>query len=112
MVELKDFKKITPFQWILEKGSQQKMKTNVRVFATEVMLKNAIQEAAIQQVINVSTLPGIISDSIAMPDIHYGYGFCIGGRFRQIPVLCFRGELAMISTAGFACFQPKFLLMK
>jgi tRNA-splicing ligase RtcB len=79
MVELKDFKKITPFQWILEKGSQQKMKTNVRVFATEVMLKNAIQEAAIQQVINVSTLPGIISDSIAMPDIHYGYGFCIGG---------------------------------
>ena len=78
-VELRDFKKITPFQWILEKGSQQKMKTNVRVFATEAMLKNAIQEAAIQQVINVSTLHGIVSDSIAMPDIHYGYGFCIGG---------------------------------
>ena len=79
MVELKDFKKVSPYEWVLERGTQKKMKTDARLFATEAMLKNAIQDNAILQVINVATLPGIVSDSIAMPDIHYGYGFCIGG---------------------------------
>jgi tRNA-splicing ligase RtcB len=79
MVELTDFKKISPYEWVLEKGARKRMKTNARLFATEEMLKNAIQDNAIQQVINVAMLPGIVSDSIAMPDIHYGYGFCIGG---------------------------------
>ena len=79
MVELKDFKKISPYRWILEKSKNKKMTTDVDLFATEEMLKNAIDDAAIQQVINVAMLPEIVSRSIAMPDIHYGYGFCIGG---------------------------------
>jgi tRNA-splicing ligase RtcB len=79
MAELKDFKKVSAYEWVLERGAYKKMKTDARLFATEAMLQNAIQDNAIQQVINVATLPGIVSDSIAMPDIHYGYGFCIGG---------------------------------
>lgn len=79
MVELKEFKRVSPYEWVLEAGTRKKMKTDARLFTTEAMLKNAIQDNAIQQVINVATLPGLVSDSIAMPDIHYGYGFCIGG---------------------------------
>ena len=79
MVELTDFIKISPYEWVLKTGNRKKMKTDARLFATEDMLKNAIHDNAIQQVINVAMLPGIVSDSIAMPDIHYGYGFCIGG---------------------------------
>ena len=36
-------------------------------------------DQALQQVANVATLPGIVKASIAMPDIHWGYGFPIGG---------------------------------
>ncbi|MCK4835773.1 MAG: RtcB family protein [Candidatus Aminicenantes bacterium] len=79
MVELSDFKKMSPYRWVLEKEKNIKMKTHADLFANESMLKNAIDDGAINQVINVATLPGIVSHSIAMPDIHYGYGFCIGG---------------------------------
>ncbi|MCP5045735.1 MAG: RtcB family protein [bacterium] len=55
------------------------MKADAEIFATEEILQAAIDDNSIQQVINVSCLPGIVSRSYAMPDIHYGYGFSIGG---------------------------------
>jgi len=79
MISIEDFKKISPFHWILEKDKKLGMRTNADFFATEQMIENAIKDASFQQVINVSALPEIVSNSIAMPDIHYGYGFCIGG---------------------------------
>ena len=50
-----------------------------RVFATERMLQAADTSEALQQVRNVAHLPGIVEASMAMPDIHWGYGFPIGG---------------------------------
>jgi tRNA-splicing ligase RtcB (3'-phosphate/5'-hydroxy nucleic acid ligase) len=47
------------------------------VFATVELLRDA--EAALEQVANVATLPGIVEASYAMPDVHWGYGFPIGG---------------------------------
>jgi len=56
-----------------------KMRTEGLVFATEKMLKALEEEQALEQVCNVATLPGIVGPSIGMPDIHWGYGFPIGG---------------------------------
>lgn len=49
------------------------------VFASDALLQQARQDQALEQVANVACLPGIVGASLAMPDIHWGYGFCIGG---------------------------------
>ncbi len=49
------------------------------VFATEELATKAVRDGAVDQVANVATLPGIVRASYAMPDIHWGYGFPIGG---------------------------------
>ncbi|NPV88553.1 RtcB family protein [Coprothermobacteraceae bacterium] len=50
-----------------------------RIYASEAILKKAQEDKALEQVVNVATLPGILKYSLAMPDIHWGYGFPIGG---------------------------------
>ncbi len=49
------------------------------VFATEDLLPEAAGDRALDQVVNVASLPGIVDASFAMPDVHWGYGFPIGG---------------------------------
>ena len=49
------------------------------IFASEKLLPQIVADRAIEQVINVASLPGIVEASYAMPDIHWGYGFTIGG---------------------------------
>lgn len=49
------------------------------VFASEALMVKAKEDRAIEQVANVAHLPGIVGHSLAMPDIHWGYGFPIGG---------------------------------
>ncbi|HEY3087869.1 MAG TPA: RtcB family protein [Actinomycetes bacterium] len=49
------------------------------VFASKVLLPNAQTDRSLEQVANVATLPGIVAASFAMPDVHWGYGFPIGG---------------------------------
>lgn len=78
-MELKDFEKSSPYRWVLEKNKNKSMNVDAEVFATEEILKTAIEDQSVTQVVNVSSLPGIVFRSLAMPDIHYGYGFCIGG---------------------------------
>ena len=67
-MELKDFTQVSPYRWVLEKdkskSSQVKMNVNAEIFATENILNSAIADQALQQVINVSSLPGILSISI------------------------------------------------
>jgi len=97
-MEIKEFTPLSPFRWKLEREKYKSPKVNMNVdaeiFATEEILTAALKDQAIQQVINVSSLPGIASHSIAMPDIHYGYGFCIGG------VAAFPAETGIISPGG------------
>jgi len=54
------------------------MRTNGIIFVDSV-LEKALESDSIEQVANVATLPGIVGPSMAMPDIHTGYGFAIGG---------------------------------
>lgn len=64
------------------------------VIANEELLKNLEQDKPLEQVCNVAYLPGIVDYSIAMPDIHWGYGFPIGG------VAAMDAEQGVISPGG------------
>ena len=58
---------------------QGRMNVPGLVFADEALMQGIRQDQALQQVANVACLPGIVRVSLAMPDIHWGYGFPIGG---------------------------------
>src|SRR3954466_15312602 len=55
------------------------MRVDGLIFANERLIEQIRKDQAPDQVANVATLPGIQHASLAMPDIHWGYGFCIGG---------------------------------
>src|SRR5438132_4947047 len=55
------------------------MRVPGRVFASDALIEKANSDRALEQVANVAYLPGIVGYSYAMPDIHWGYGFPIGG---------------------------------
>lgn len=67
----------TPFRWTIAR--QGAMRVPGVVFASRALLPSALGDRSIEQVMNVATLPGIVRASFAMPDIHWGYGFPIGG---------------------------------
>jgi len=72
-------KKIDENRYLIPKSYRSDMRTSGLVYTNESMLKSDFDFNALQQVVNVSTLPGIVGKSLAMPDIHWGYGFPIGG---------------------------------
>jgi tRNA-splicing ligase RtcB len=65
--------------WRIPKSYKQGMRVDGLIFASERLLEKIKQDQAPDQVANVAFLPGIQHASLAMPDIHWGYGFCIGG---------------------------------
>ena len=67
----------TPVRWRLERRGS--MRVPGVVFASRSLLPAIAAEQALDQVANVATLPGIVVASYAMPDVHWGYGFPIGG---------------------------------
>ncbi|MGB8022295.1 MAG: RtcB family protein [Candidatus Nanopelagicales bacterium] len=67
----------TPYRWRLE--CQGAMRVPGVVFASRALVADIRDDPALEQVQNVATLPGIVVASYAMPDIHWGYGFPIGG---------------------------------
>ncbi len=56
-----------------------RMRTDAIVYASKELLEQIRRDLSLQQAVNVATLPGIVGPSLAMPDIHQGYGFPIGG---------------------------------
>ena len=71
--------KIDDYRWRIPKKFQKGMRVDGIVYANELLLKDIRNEQALQQVANVAHLPGIVKYSLAMPDLHWGYGFVIGG---------------------------------
>src|ERR687888_1208735 len=55
------------------------MRVPARVFADEEILAAILRDRSLEQLQNVATLPGIVDAALAMPDIHQGYGFPVGG---------------------------------
>ena len=72
-------RKIDDYRWEIPTSYKQGMMVPGLIFASESMLSHIWQEQVFQQVANVAFLPGIVRYSLAMPDIHWGYGFPIGG---------------------------------
>jgi tRNA-splicing ligase RtcB len=69
--------KDTPWRWRIKPTGA--MRVPGVVFASESLLPDLTRDRAIEQVMNVATLPEIVVASYAMPDVHWGYGFPIGG---------------------------------
>lgn len=72
-------KKIDDYRFLLPQAYQSGMRVDGVVYSKEKMLPDIVSDKALEQVANVATLPGIVGKSLAMPDIHWGYGFPIGG---------------------------------
>ncbi len=87
-----EIKQIDKYRWELPKTGA--MRVPGIIYATESMLKAEKQKEPLKQVANVATLPGILKASFAMPDMHWGYGFPIGG------VAAFDWESGIISPGG------------
>jgi tRNA-splicing ligase RtcB (3'-phosphate/5'-hydroxy nucleic acid ligase) len=85
-------RQISDFEWELEQ--EPPMRVPGRVFATRESVERGELDNALQQVRNVACLPGIVKASYAMPDIHWGYGFPIGG------VAAFGVDDGIISPGG------------
>ncbi|GIW66902.1 MAG: intein-containing tRNA-splicing ligase RtcB [Candidatus Parcubacteria bacterium] len=77
--EKKDLIKISEYIWEIPKNFREDMKVPARIFATEKMLNDILKDKSLWQLVNLTTLPGIFEYSLAMPDIHEGYGSPVGG---------------------------------
>lgn len=69
--------RVDEYRWRIPRHG--KMQVDGLVFASESMMRELRDDQSLQQVVNVAHLPGIVGASLAMPDIHWGYGFPIGG---------------------------------
>src|SRR5919109_5254587 len=66
-------------RWCIPKQYNAEMHVPGMVYADDELIVQIQEDNALQQVANVATLPGIVGYSLAMPDIHWGYGFPVGG---------------------------------
>ena len=87
-----DIHRIDDYRWRVEPFGQ--MRVPGIVYTSAAMLDQLREEQALNQVANVATLPGIVKASLAMPDIHWGYGFPIGG------VAAFDWNSGIVSPGG------------
>ena len=70
---------VDEYRWRIPRSYMDGMKVDGRIYAGEKLMKSIKSDQSLQQVANVAHLPGIVKCSMAMPDIHWGYGFPIGG---------------------------------
>ncbi len=79
MVQKQDFRRIEKYVWEIPATYRDDMRVPARIYASEKMLEVALRDRSVEQLVNVATLPGVVGYALAMPDIHQGYGFPIGG---------------------------------
>ncbi|MDP6100961.1 MAG: RtcB family protein [Dehalococcoidia bacterium] len=86
--------RIDDYRWEIPRSYKEGMRVPGLIYSDEEMLGHILNEQALEQVANVAFLPGIVGRSLAMPDIHWGYGFAIGG------VAATRADDGVISPGG------------
>ncbi|WP_210250740.1 RtcB family protein [Bradyrhizobium hipponense] len=89
-----DLKQTGPCTWDIPRSFRNDMRATARLFADQPMLDHLFGERALEQLVNMTTLPGVQEPALAMPDIHQGYGFPIGG------VAAIRADEGVISPGG------------
>ena len=90
----RDLHKLTDFLWEIPKSYRADMRVPARVYTDERMLESILRDRSLEQLVNVATLPGVLKYVLAMPDVHEGYGFPIGG------VAAVDAEEGVISPGG------------
>lgn len=81
MISKKNLKKINEYLWEIPKNFRKDMLVPARIYADSKMLTNIFKDKSLEQLINLTTLPGVENYAIVMPDAHEGYGSPIGGIF-------------------------------
>jgi tRNA-splicing ligase RtcB len=81
MIRKQDLERLGDFVWQVPQGYRGDMRAPARLYADESLLEQALEDKSVEQLINTSTLPGVVKYAIAMPDIHQGYGAPVGGVF-------------------------------
>src|SRR3989449_11742366 len=83
--ELSQLEKLDEVRWLIPRGPKEGMLTAALIYADERLMRDLIKDQSLEQAANVAMLPGIVGRSLAMPDIHQGYGFPIGGVAATLP---------------------------
>jgi len=78
-VKIVDLVRVEREIWEIPTSFRDDMRVPARLYADESLLEDALGDRSVEQLINTTTLPGIVKYALAMPDIHQGYGFPIGG---------------------------------
>lgn len=86
--------RLDEFRWILRAEDHPGMRVDGVIYGTQRLIEGNLEEGALAQVANVAHLPGIVGHSMGMPDIHFGYGFPIGG------VAGLRTDTGVVSPGG------------
>ncbi|MFQ5872351.1 MAG: RtcB family protein [Dehalococcoidia bacterium] len=94
VVEEMGIRRLDDFRWELPTDYKAGMRVPGLIYADDEMMETIARDKSLEQVANVAFLPGIVVASFAMPDIHWGYGFPIGG------VAATRVEDGVISPGG------------
>lgn len=81
MITKKDLTKISNYLWEIPKSFRSDMRVPARIYADEKMLESVFKDKSLEQLVNLTTLPGIEKYALVMPDVHEGYGSPIGGVF-------------------------------
>ena len=79
MLAWKDLKRLGPFVWEVPQSYRSDMRVSARIYASRELLDKALTDKSMEQLVNATTLPGIVGHAIVMPDVHQGYGFPVGG---------------------------------
>ena len=72
-------RQLDEYRFLLPSSFKQGMRIDGLIYADASLIRQIESDQTIEQVANVATLPGLVGQSLAMPDAHQGYGFCIGG---------------------------------
>ena len=79
MIPREKIQKLDDYRYLIPRDTRPGMRTDALVYTDAGLLEHIVKDLSLEQAVNVATLPGIVGRSLAMPDIHQGYGFPIGG---------------------------------
>src|SRR5256886_13698758 len=76
---MSELRRIDDTLWEIPADARPDMRVPARVFADQELLDAIAKDSSLEQLQNVATLPRIVDAALAMPDVHQGYGFPVGG---------------------------------
>ena len=79
MVHIRDLRRIDAYLYEIPPSFRTDMRVPARFYADESLLDGVLGDRSLEQLVNTATLPGVVQHVLAMPDMHQGYGFPIGG---------------------------------